>query len=411
MKKVISILSAITISMTSLVYADIGNEKNVSIEDNIETSSRVIKSISEFKSDLNGVKEVPKSMMEKLDKTRELEKRTVSKSRSSKAVQEEPVFEQEPNNTYDKANKIEIEDSVIGEFGVYPDLDYFKFTVSESGEFYLLGNVSNSDFNPNLRIGLIDSDGKTVLLASSYIISSGGTYQMMQEKLVPGDYYIAVYQDYTQDPVNKIYSTSYSFITDFTPNTPEVSVESIVIDKPSITLNNGQSESLVATINPSDATDQDVIWTSSNTQVSTVDSYGLVTAVGKGTSTITATSADGSKSASSVVTVNDTEDNTSEYKTLPSKYDVPVDKVWTVKFNLPINKDTIKQKNIYVTDDNGKIMTMLYSQEKNKDNTIYLTPAEDYQRDSKYTLWIKALDGTRGQKLKKHVKMDFTITK
>ena len=397
--------------MTSLVYADIGNEKNVSIEDNIETSSRVIKSISEFKSDLNGVKEVPKSMMEKLDKTRELEKRTVSKSRSSKAVQEEPVFEQEPNNTYDKANKIEIEDSVIGEFGVYPDLDYFKFTVSESGEFYLLGNVSNSDFNPNLRIGLIDSDGKTVLLASSYIISSGGTYQMMQEKLVPGDYYIAVYQDYTQDPVNKIYSTSYSFITDFTPNTPEVSVESIVIDKPSITLNNGQSESLVATINPSDATDQDVIWTSSNTQVSTVDSYGLVTAVGKGTSTITATSADGSKSASSVVTVNDTEDNTSEYKTLPSKYDVPVDKVWTVKFNLPINKDTIKQKNIYVTDDNGKIMTMLYSQEKNKDNTIYLTPAEDYQRDSKYTLWIKALDGTRGQKLKKHVKMDFTITK
>ena len=411
MKKVISILSAITISMTSLVYADIGNEKNVSIEDNIETSRRVIKSISECKSDLNGVKEVPKSMMEKLDKTRELEKRTVSKSRSSKAVQEEPVFEQEPNNTYDKANKIEIEDSVIGEFGVYPDLDYFKFTVSESGEFYLLGNVSNSDFNPNLRIGLIDSDGKTVLLASSYIISSGGTYQMMQEKLVPGDYYIAVYQDYTQDPVNKIYSTSYSFITDFTPNTPEVSVESIVIDKPSITLNNGQSESLVATINPSDATDQDVIWTSSNTQVSTVDSYGLVTAVGKGTSTITATSADGSKSASSVVTVNDTEDNTSEYKTLPSKYDVPVDKVWTVKFNLPINKDTIKQKNIYVTDDNGKIMTMLYSQEKNKDNTIYLTPAEDYQRDSKYTLWIKALDGTRGQKLKKHVKMDFTITK
>lgn len=60
---------------------------------------------------------------------------------------------------------------------------------------------------------------------------------------------------------------------------------------------------LTATVTPSDATDKTVTWQSSNTAVATVDTSGKVTAVGNGTSVITATTTDGGHTASCTVTV------------------------------------------------------------------------------------------------------------
>ena len=65
----------------------------------------------------------------------------------------------------------------------------------------------------------------------------------------------------------------------------------------------GQSVQLTATVAPADATDKSVTWTSSNTKVATVDANGKVTAVANGTCTITVTTVDGSKSATSTITV------------------------------------------------------------------------------------------------------------
>jgi fibronectin type 3 domain-containing protein len=65
----------------------------------------------------------------------------------------------------------------------------------------------------------------------------------------------------------------------------------------------GNTETLNATITPSNATNQNVTWRSSNSAVATVSTSGKVTAIAKGTATITVTSVEGGKSASCIVTV------------------------------------------------------------------------------------------------------------
>ena len=84
-----------------------------------------------------------------------------------------------------------------------------------------------------------------------------------------------------------------------------VPVTSVSLDKTSLGLTEGDTETLTATVEPSDATNKNVTWSSDDTSVATVDASGLVTAVARGTAVITATAADGSgASASCTVTVS-----------------------------------------------------------------------------------------------------------
>jgi transglutaminase/protease-like cytokinesis protein 3 len=66
----------------------------------------------------------------------------------------------------------------------------------------------------------------------------------------------------------------------------------------------GATQQLTATITPSYALNKNVTWSSSNSGVATVNSNGMVTAVASGSATIKVTTADGGKTASSVITVN-----------------------------------------------------------------------------------------------------------
>ncbi len=92
---------------------------------------------------------------------------------------------------------------------------------------------------------------------------------------------------------------------DSEPNVPrEVKVTDVTIDKETLSLVEGTSETLTIKVRPLDATDQDVTWASDNTGVATVDANGKVTAVKAGTTNVTATAKDGSgKSATCKVTV------------------------------------------------------------------------------------------------------------
>ncbi len=81
-------------------------------------------------------------------------------------------------------------------------------------------------------------------------------------------------------------------------------IESITLNKKQITLEQGDTENLLATILPSNTTDsKNITWTSNNGAVASVNSNGIVTGIGKGTSIITAKTSNG-KTATCTVTVN-----------------------------------------------------------------------------------------------------------
>ena len=88
-----------------------------------------------------------------------------------------------------------------------------------------------------------------------------------------------------------------------TVSSSAVSVTGVTLNKTSVSLEEGENETLVATVAPSDATNMNVTWKSDNTAVATVDATGKVTAVKAGTATITVTTADGNKTATCQVTV------------------------------------------------------------------------------------------------------------
>ena len=85
--------------------------------------------------------------------------------------------------------------------------------------------------------------------------------------------------------------------------TPKL-VTSVTLDQSELTIEKTYTAQLSATVAPDDADNRTVTWTSDNEEIATVDENGLVTAVGEGTATITATANDGSGvAASCVVTV------------------------------------------------------------------------------------------------------------
>ena len=84
--------------------------------------------------------------------------------------------------------------------------------------------------------------------------------------------------------------------------TSGVEAESIKLNKETMTMMPGRTENIAIMATPTDGDINRAKWTSSNENVATVE-YGIVTAVGKGTATITATTYDGRLSASCTVTV------------------------------------------------------------------------------------------------------------
>lgn len=101
----------------------------------------------------------------------------------------------------------------------------------------------------------------------------------------------------------------------------EIEVESITLDKTELKLAIGESsENLAVTFNPTNASNKNIIWSSSEDGVATVDDKGKITGLTEGAATVTATTSNG-KTATCTVTVEDMITKRAGDITIKPKYD------------------------------------------------------------------------------------------
>lgn len=82
-----------------------------------------------------------------------------------------------------------------------------------------------------------------------------------------------------------------------------VSVADVSLDRTELTLTEGYSETLAATVKPDNATNRNVTWKSDKADIASVDGDGKVTALKAGVATVTVTTEDGGKTAACKVNV------------------------------------------------------------------------------------------------------------
>ena len=82
-----------------------------------------------------------------------------------------------------------------------------------------------------------------------------------------------------------------------------VPVTGVSLDRTSAEIIKGDSMTLTATVAPSNATNKNVIWTSSDPSVATVSQSGVITAIKAGSTTVVATTIDGEKAAACEIVV------------------------------------------------------------------------------------------------------------
>jgi len=89
-------------------------------------------------------------------------------------------------------------------------------------------------------------------------------------------------------------SASSCPIVDYGSNCAPITVTGVEVHPESATITVGTSTQLTATVAPSDATNKEVAWVSSNPDVATVDNDGVIAGIAIGVAMITATTSDGS---------------------------------------------------------------------------------------------------------------------
>jgi LPXTG-motif cell wall-anchored protein len=146
----------------------------------------------------------------------------------------------------------------------------------------------------------------------------------------------------------------------------EVKVTGVSLDKTTAELKINESLELKASILPSDATNKEVTWTSSDEKVAKVDENGKVIAVGEGKATITVTTKDGDFKATCEVTVKADSENPDPVENVVEKIENPNGKNQIVIKN-PSNEIKLEIKDIEaIKNGNGSLEI------KNGENTILI---------------------------------------
>ena len=129
-----------------------------------------------------------------------------------------------------------------------------------------------------------------------------GTFQCTVDNTSEGEYAIALsHVQVADENAVSIPDTERNIILN--PVKVIVSVTGISLNLDKATINVGETETLVALLEPNNASNQNIDWSSDDTSVATVNASGVVSAIKPGNATITATSKDGNYKATCYVTV------------------------------------------------------------------------------------------------------------
>ena len=174
---------------------------------------------------------------------------------------------------------IQVEDIVTE--GRSPAAPMAGFSLSASMRTRIGEEVTAPDYE------LIQLSGPEIKTdAQGYYVENDGLAVAMLRHLVAPQYSAPYY----------IYSNPFSVRVVFP-------VSGVSLEKTALTLVAGDSETLVVNMTPEYATEQELIWRSSDDGVAVVDENGQVTAIASGTASITVTTVDGGFSAEAKITV------------------------------------------------------------------------------------------------------------
>mgnify|MGYP002623103599 CR=1 FL=1 len=188
-------------------------------------------------------------------------------------------------------------------------------------ELYLIpNNPESDDIKATCKI-IVKAKVESISLLPSLEIVEGGTYQLtvsitpkeasgMPVEWTSTNPTVASVASDGLVTANKVGTTRInascggkSATCEVTVTPKIVNVTGVTLDHATVSLEAGSTISLKATIQPDNASNKTLKWSSSNEAVARVDNIGNVTAVAVGTAVITVTTEDGNKSAECSITV------------------------------------------------------------------------------------------------------------
>ena len=215
-------------------------------------------------------------------------------------------------------------DWILLEDGMEVDLAMFS-----DWSFYMYGafayfNTSEAELEPNedlqltmLGTGTMDyssvaapMEGETIKISrdlgktweeTDYVTDESGKVTLRFED--SGTYYISAGPQYETYKADNGAACVAPPICTVTVKDASVPVTGIQCSHKELSLQKGQTQQLTASVIPSNADNNKIVWSSSNSSVASVNSNGIVTAHEKGTAVITAMTEDGNFTANCTVTV------------------------------------------------------------------------------------------------------------
>lgn len=195
------------------------------------------------------------------------------------------------------SNQVRCTSIVVTEASSFGTLDHIKITTAPTKTDFVVGDTFD-------KTGMIVTayDGANEATAKSkavtgYRCGNGTTANYYDGRKLTSDDKGSktVTVSYTESEITATATYSISV-------TEPIAVTGVSLNKNSATINIGATDTLTATVEPANASNKNVAWTSSDNGVATV-ALGVVTGVSAGEATITVTTVDGSKTATCTVTV------------------------------------------------------------------------------------------------------------